>query len=137
MAFSSSPSWSTSKCHVPTLLGLVLAQWALLAYVLTRQESTSLLKMNSAALASPSSHLCQALRQSVSESKISEKCDCPMSLSSVAETKSEMSTELQLNSTAASPEWEGVAMVLLLRRPKWFYKRYNIMIHNGASKAPN
>jgi hypothetical protein len=40
------------------------------------------------------------------------------------------------NKTSDKQEWDGVAVGLMLRRPKWWYKRYNVLIHNAMVNTP-
>jgi len=51
-------------------------------------------------------------------------------------SSSVVDTAMILNNTASTHEWEGVAVALMLRRPKWFYKRYNVLIHNAMVNVP-
>jgi len=38
--------------------------------------------------------------------------------------------------TTATQQWEGVAIALMLKRPKWYCKRYNVLIHNALTNIP-
>jgi hypothetical protein len=39
--------------------------------------------------------------------------------------------------TKGFTEWEGVALSLMLKRPRWYAKRYNTLIHNALSNIPD
>lgn len=103
------------------LLCIILFQWLLLTILLSRQET-----MNAAL---STLHLGAA------------HCSlCPSSSSSKANSiQGSLSSFLRTSGKHADPlqqEWQGVAVGLLLRRPKWFYKRYNVMIHNAMVNTP-
>ena len=37
----------------------------------------------------------------------------------------------------SSPTLEGVALTLMLKAPKWFHRRYTVMLHNALANIPN
>ena len=38
--------------------------------------------------------------------------------------------------TQMAESFEGVALLLILRRPRWYYKRYNVLVDNALSNIP-
>ncbi len=40
------------------------------------------------------------------------------------------------NTERSLPAWNGVAALLFLRRPKWYYKRYNVLVDNALANIP-
>ena len=118
-----------SWCHLQSLLLICFFQWVLLAYVLLGHEtlsgSVTCLESFSSFLAIPPS------RTKHDVSSPEKSCRC------VSDSENNDGRGLHVGNTAKEQEWDGVAVGLMLRRPKWFYKRYNVMIQNALANTPD
>jgi hypothetical protein len=97
------------------LLVIVVVQWVGIMYLLSLRQEQVIEHVSENRNDAP---LCPAL---------------PESSSSI-----EVSTPVVRNDkTKGSTEWEGVALSLMLKRPRWYVKRYNTLIHNALSNIPD
>ena len=142
-----------ASVQVIGLLILVLVQWFLLAVLLQRNQTSESHGRSSSSSLDPSA-ACKILRESAYSS---DPCRMGTNRSDrVHEEKEEESPAVNvpknnnnnnnnmndgelfgMNNIYSHPvknvtKWDGVALGLMLRRPRWFYKRYNVMIHNGT-----
>lgn len=91
---------------VQTLLLVVLLQWCLLTYVLYLRHHGSDDGTFSLSIVEPRKKMIQNVKKT-SSAKVS-----------------------------ASPQWTGVAVTLALRAPKWFHRRYTVMMDNVLANTP-
>jgi hypothetical protein len=105
---SSSSFW---RCLTLFLGFLVLVQWALFTIVLNKHPT-----------AEPS-----PLRVHHDDVKLARKTTAiaPVATKDVAATSS------------SSSSVEGVAITIMLRAPKWFHRRYTVMLHNTLANIPD
>ncbi|KAG7367129.1 hypothetical protein IV203_029799 [Nitzschia inconspicua] len=46
-------------------------------------------------------------------------------------------TRKTLDGTVGSGDYEGVAMTVMLQAPKWFHRRFTVMLHNAMANVPS
>jgi hypothetical protein len=123
-------STSSSWRFVSTLLAiLVLIQWLVLAVILEPDEKC---------LPAISSHFSPSVR---SKDAIQHQHQLLATLVPIARTQQQ--NQLLLTSNLSIPDsssgekaYEGVAVTVMLKAPKWFHRRYTAMLHNVLANLP-
>jgi hypothetical protein len=119
MVSSSKQSPLASSFSAKVLLAIVLIQWALIMYLLRLQQ------------------------EQVTENVSGNRNDAPV-CPSLPKSSSSVGVSIPVPVPVAGDEklvgptkWEGVAFSLVLKRPRWYVKRYSTLIHNALSNIPD
>lgn len=115
---STSTSSSVWKSLSFLLFGLAFAQWLLVLSLLRAQY--------------PSQQVGSQPQDGTIQDYLSPVNDVALSRN----MKSMNTATGSINSKKDGPVYDGVAVTLMLRAPKWFHRRYTVMLHNALANIP-